>query len=47
MLERESASDQMGGGSGQHFWADRFFGELALLDDGLSTASAIASEPTR
>lgn len=26
---------------------DRFFGELALLDDGLRTASVIASEPTQ
>jgi CRP/FNR family transcriptional regulator, cyclic AMP receptor protein len=29
-----------------HFEATDFFGELALLDDGLRTASVIATEPT-
>ena len=29
-----------------HFGATDFFGELALLDDGLRTASVIATEPT-
>ena len=47
MLEPEYASDQMV----WWFWSTRsgrpIFGELALLDDGLHTASVIASEPTR